>query len=607
MAKFSQHAIDEIKSRLSIYDVVSSYVNLTRKGNRYWGCCPLHGEKTPSFTVIEDEGRFYCFGCHEGGSMFDFLMKIDHITFPEAVEKLARQAGVELKEETESEKKARSLEESLLSLYQSLSSSFRYLLKTADEAKHARDYLEQRHVSAVIAERFSLGYAPRDPHWLYDFLSKKGFSAQMLEQSGLFSQNNKTYTLFSDRIMFPIRTWDSRTVGFTARDLSGTSKAKYINTPETVIYSKKHNIFGINEALGAIKSEKRAIICEGNFDVLALHQAGLGCAVAPLGTAFTIEQAKLLSRYAEKILVLFDSDKAGTEATRKALCLLQSMGISNAVIRLQGGKDASEILEKNGEKALFEAGSRTMDAFVYLVQEAINKYTQNVNQAYAKYLIFKEVKPYLDATQHSIERQGYIKALAESLGVSEQQITEDYLKAQASIPVSDKNKSDEPQAPVILDPLSLSTDLYIMLILVYDKDLFRKARNRIGIETFTDPYAKELYTVLEDAQRKDIDSFELMMQNIQSPELKSLVYSEMTKRLLGAVDPETELEKGLMTLRLRDLEAKRSRMAKLIAHSSQEAMSIDDIDDLLREKLSMDKEIESLKKEIFQKGKQEND
>jgi len=336
MAKYSESVIESIKNRLTVSEVVSQYVTLTRKGDRFWGLCPFHHEKTPSFTVVDEDGFYKCFGCGKGGSIFNFVMEMEHVGFSEAVEILAKKAGIELKKETEGEKKEYSKQKAIEELYNRLSKTYHLILLSHPQAQGAREYLEKRKVSQQTIEKFQLGYAPDDPKWLYGFLRKNNYSDEVLKESGLFSKNYEQLPLFRNRIMFPIRTWQGNCVAFGGRDLSGESRAKYINTPETVIYSKRHVLFGFYESLPAIKEKKEITLCEGNFDVVSLHQAGLTYAAAPLGTAFTEEQAKLIKRYCNKVNLLFDSDSAGQNATAKALLICQKLDLTNFVVKLDG-------------------------------------------------------------------------------------------------------------------------------------------------------------------------------------------------------------------------------------------------------------------------------
>ena len=285
------------------------------------------------------------------------------------------------------------------------------LLSTIGKA--GMDYLVGRNISAEMINRFSLGYLPYSSGFLYDRIKAgSDFQDDFLDSSGLFYKDSKD-SLFDGRLIFPIRTWDGKTIAFSARDIGGYSKAKYRNSPETLIYSKKNNLFGIYESLEALKSKKKVIICEGNFDVIALHQAGIDYSVASLGTAFTSEQARLISRYVTHATLLFDSDEAGVKATVKTLITLQEKGISNSVINLKEFNDPAEMLEKKGAKALKNALTQSTEGFLYLVNSAIKLY--DIKNSKGKDQIFQYVKPYIDATFSEIEKDSLLQRLAEML------------------------------------------------------------------------------------------------------------------------------------------------------------------------------------------------
>ena len=309
-------------------EVVQSYIPVVTRSGRNWAKCPFHGngnERTPSFAINDKDGFYHCFGCGESGDMFTFVEKMDHVSFNEAVEILARKAGVQLETKAGSyERKDKDELETLYDLNMRIAGTFHYLLLNSSEAEKAREYLERRRISKEMIERFQLGYAPSDSSWLAAFLRKKGYSDEILKKSGLFSPNSFPYPMFVSRLMFPVRSWQGKYIGFSGRDLTGRDDVpKYKNTSDTPIYSKRHNLFGIYEALETLKKGKdSAIIVEGNFDVISMHQAGLTSAVASLGTAFTEEQVKLLSRYVSRIDLMFDSDEAGQKSTDKAIALI---------------------------------------------------------------------------------------------------------------------------------------------------------------------------------------------------------------------------------------------------------------------------------------------
>lgn len=594
MAKYSEAVIEDIKKRLPVSEVVSQYVKLTRKGDRHWGLCPFHHEKTPSFTVLDSGGFYKCFGCGKGGSIFDFIMEMEHVDFPQAVEILAKKAGIELKEESEGERRQYNRQKAIGELYDRLYRTYHSILLTHPTAKAAREYLERRKVSAQTIERFQLGYAPDDPKWLYGFLRKNDYSDEVLKESGLFSRNYETLPLFRNRIMFPIRTWQGSCVAFGGRDLSGESRAKYINTPDTSIYSKRNVLFGFYESLPSIKERKEITLCEGNFDVISLHQAGLTYAAAPLGTAFTEEQAKLIKRYCDRVNILFDSDSAGQNATAKALLICQRLDLTNYVVKLEGAKDASQMLEEKGGEMLAKSAVNAVAGFSYLVSSALKMY--DIRQPKGKSSVFKEVRPYLDATSSDIERQGYIKYLSDVLRIPEEKILSDYMKQRSTTP---EPKEEGPATiGIAYNPLKASTELNAMLILMKNRDLFEDFRIRVKVSDLSDPLARQLYTVLEDASRQDIRTPEMLLQMIAQQDLKDLTVTAFESPMYDRANAEKALDDAVLQIRLRRLEEKRDRVLRLLSSGEMDSMGADEVGQYLSMKASLDRDIEDLKEEM---------
>jgi len=596
MAKISESVIEEIKARISISDVVSRYLTLQRKGDRYWGLCPFHDEKTPSFSVLPEKGFFHCFGCGKSGSLFDFIMEMEHLNFPESVRYLAQEAGIQIEEENEDERRKRTEVETLRDLYNKLASSFNYILSNSVAAEHARSYLVKRGFNTSCTETFLLGFAPDDPDWLFSFLREKQYSPEILAKSGLFARNNPQYPLFRNRLMFPIRDWQGRVVAFGGRDLSGTSQAKYINTPETVLYRKREIVYGLYESLSEVKKQNQSIMCEGYFDVMALHQAGLKTAMAPLGTAFTLDQGKLIRRYAEKVLFLFDGDVAGLNATKKALVTVESLGFEAQVILFDEANDPAELLEKKGSQALSKACQTSKSAFDYLVYSAINMYDSK--KATGKLQIFNEMKPYLDAVESEIVRQSYLRDLAGYLQLDEATLMHDYVNR--SFDKSTRNREEkvprETESKPILKGWKQSTDLYAMLTVMNNRALFSSVRNRLPIDALVDEYAIELYTILEDASREEVGtSDEYILQKIKNEHLRQIVALSFQTDEFTA-QPEQVLEESIRRITLRRLEKVRKSVENLIRLADRDGSVSVELSHLLLEKKSLDEEIANMRK-----------
>ncbi|MDR2786135.1 MAG: DNA primase, partial [Treponema sp.] len=331
--RIAPSSIQEVNDRVDAIAVVGEYVRLEKRSGRYWGCCPFHQEKTPSFTVDPDRKMYYCFGCHQGGNIIKFVMEMDKASFPEAVELLAKKAGVELVYEggNDYEGQRDTHKDDLYVLYDKLAGSFHYLLMEKPEYNHAKRYILERGITEEMLDRFRLGYAPGDRSWLFRFLSKKSYSPELLAISGLFYPDYPQSAFFHNRLMFPIADRQGKTVAFGGRLLSGDGP-KYINSRESDIYRKGATLFAIDLAMSEIRRTKTAYLAEGYMDVIALHQAGITNAVAPLGTAFTDDQARLLKRWAERICLVFDADGAGQTAAVKAILSCRKNSLDCSVV-----------------------------------------------------------------------------------------------------------------------------------------------------------------------------------------------------------------------------------------------------------------------------------
>ena len=594
MPLYSESVIEQIKNRLTISEVISPYVRLTRKGDRYWGLCPFHHEKTPSFTVKDDGGFYKCFGCGKGGGMFDFIMEYEKVEFKEAVEILAKKAGVELTVESDREREQSNRRKTIQELYNRIADSYHSILLNNASAAQAREYMTKRGISAETCEKFKLGFAPDNPKTIYNLLRRNGYSDEILRESGLFSRGTDDfYPFFRNRFLFPIRTWQGDVVAFSGRDMTGTDKAKYKNSSETMLYSKRHVLFGLYESLPQFKKTEEVILCEGNFDVISLHQAGLGYAVAPLGTSFTQEQTQLLKRWCRKAYILFDSDSAGQEATKKALLLCQQNDIENRVITLTSAKDASQMLEEQGAQALVNACNNSTTGFSYLVHSAKKKY--DLRQPKSKTSVFKEVKPYLDATTSSIERQGYIKYLAEELGVSEEQILNDYAKQKTERTATDTEETVRTHRKISL--LNISRDLNSMLLLMNNRSEFDSFRTRVRIDYLTDADAQMLYAVLENACREGITDTDLILQMIGNEDLKNLVVESFSTGMFTPPDLKDAVDDAVNAILTERLLEKRRRIQGLISHGGIDGISDSQMLELMEALQDCDRELQALKRD----------
>ena len=377
MVKFQSDFLQKIRENTNITDIVGSYVSLKKKGKRYWGCCPFHNEKTPSFSVSPEDGLYYCFGCHEGGDTFSFLQKMENLTFIEAVERLAELAHIELPQAEMSveEQRRHSQNQELYKVLDLAAVYFHNCLTKTKIGVVGKEYFQDRNLSDNVINQFKLGFAPASWHKLYhDFTTIKHIQDKVLVDSGLVGyKNGRHYDMFRNRCMFPILDVKGRVVAFGGRVLDD-SKPKYLNSPETSIFNKRKLLFAFYQALPEIKKTRQAIMVEGYMDAISLHAHGIKNVVASLGTAFTIEQARLLKRYADEVVFSYDMDEAGQKATKQALEIANNVGLSIRVLKLSEGKDPDEFVNYYGKESYLEAVIEAKPAMDYLLSSLLKQY-----------------------------------------------------------------------------------------------------------------------------------------------------------------------------------------------------------------------------------------
>ncbi len=606
MPIYTDSTINSIKTRLTMSEVVQSYIPIVSRSGRNWAKCPFHGngnERTPSFAINDRDGFYHCFGCGESGDMFTIVEKMDNVGFNEAVEILARKAGVTLETKAGSvERRDKDELDSLYDLNKRIAGTFHYLLLNSPEAEGARQYLERRGLSKELIERFELGYAPSDPNWLHSFLKKKGYSDDILAKSGLFSPNRFPYPMFISRLMFPVRSWQGRYIGFSGRDLTGSDTVpKYKNTSDTPIYSKRHNLFGLYEALDTLKKGNgSAVIVEGNFDVISMHQAGLTSAVASLGTALTEEQVKLLSRYVGRIDLMFDSDAAGQKSTDKAISIIHRMGLECFVHTLEGGKDASEILEKEGAEALFEAFGKGENAFAYLVSKGTKSY--NIQSGRGKSDFVRYLSPFLQSTASSVELDSYIQSLSILLSVSEESIRADIASQDAGASVAEEDErgtidGGKPRRRRF-NPAAVSIDLFAMLYLSNHRELFPEYRPRISFGDLKDREAQVIYMALENAMRNEIASNELFLTMISDEDARNDVATSFALDEYSQQGGRSALDEAADRISLRGMEERRDVLLNQL-RSFPDSLDPEQLAEALQRKKELDEKIGALREELF--------
>jgi len=491
--------IDDVRERTSIVEVVKRHVELKRAGTGMWkGLCPFHSEKTPSFQVNEARHFFYCFGCREKGDVIGFLEKIEQRSFMEVLQDLASAAGVELETKplSPAERTARREAESERErMYRVMETATQYFQEqyASPAGAAARAYVEKRGIGAAVAERFRVGYAPAKWDGLSSFFAGKQIPASDLERLGLVGVNERgRYDFFRDRVMLPVIDRQKRVTGFGGRVLDPEIKdRKYVNSPDTPLFHKKKELYGLNAALDGIRKREVAIVVEGNFDVLSLHEAGIDAAVAPMGTALTAEQIALLGSLARTVVVVFDGDAAGQRAAAKVIPLFVEADVDGRLARMPKGVDPDDFVRTNGAEAFQRLvdGARSMiDQFI---QDAAAEPTIE-----GKVSTLETVAELLVKVRNPTKRELYAQQLAGVLRLSPQQVTRALREAAAKNqrPVNASTAPALPEAPVMVAPAVLpAEELAVSVLLATYPQLLRTADAARAGELLVHPVMRQLH------------------------------------------------------------------------------------------------------------------
>ena len=498
--RYSDDIIEEVRSKNDIVDVVSQYVRLTKKGNSYFGLCPFHNEKTPSFSVTPGKQMYYCFGCGAGGNVFNFIMEYENYTFGEALKHLADRAGVELpKIEYSREVRQKAQEKAeLLEINKQAAQYFYYQLRT-EKGQTGLDYLKNRGLSEENMRKFGLGYSDRAGGGLYRYLKAKGYPDDRLRESGLFNVDERhgMYDKFWNRVIFPIMDVNNRVIGFGGR-VMGDAKPKYLNSPETKIFDKSRNLYGLNIARTTRK--KYLILCEGYMDVISMHQAGFTNAVASLGTALTSGHASLLKRYTQEVLLLYDSDEAGIRAALRGIPILREAGVNSRVVSLKPYKDPDEFIRNMGPEAFEQRLEEARDSFLFRVEVAENEFSMNDPQGQNQF--FERCAQMLLELKDELERNLYIDAVVKiyrgRYGIS----SEDLRKrvntlALKGTPAEHRTqpKSGSPEKKKKESASDTSQKLMLTWLVTYPK-IFDKVAQYLTPEDFVVPLYQEVAQML---------------------------------------------------------------------------------------------------------------
>ena len=408
---YPEELIEEIRMKNDIVSVISGYVRMQKKGSSYFGLCPFHNEKSPSFSVSPTKQMYYCFGCGAGGNVITFVMEYENATFQEAVKMLADRAGINLPEMeyTEETRQRESKRAKLLEINKEAAKYYYYMLRSP-KGKAGFRYLAERQLSEETMKKFGLGFADGAGSDMTAYLKSKGYSDELINESGLaaFDEKRGMHDKFWNRVMFPIQDSNHRVIGFGGR-VMGDAKPKYLNSPETMIFDKSRNLYGLNFARTSRKGN--IILCEGYMDVIAMHQAGFAQAVASLGTAFTMGQAGLLKRYADEVLLAYDSDGAGVNAALRAIGILRQSGLRGRIIDMKPYKDPDEFMKNLGSDAFQERIDRAQNSFFF--ELSILGQGFYMGDPESKTAFHREIAKRLCSFEEEVERENYIESVAD--------------------------------------------------------------------------------------------------------------------------------------------------------------------------------------------------
>lgn len=531
MAGFiSRDTIERIRQSADIVSIINNYTNLTQKGAQYWGCCPFHNEKTPSFTVDPIKKFYHCFGCGVGGDVVKFVMEMEKLSYPDALSELAKKYNIEIAYEGGSyvpQKQDQDLT-TIREVYGRITSTFHYFLTQTEQGKAALEYIKGRGLTDETIAKFKLGYAPADRYWLKKFLKEKNYSDAFLEKTGLFSKKYPDLCIFAGRLIFPIFDRKGEAVAFGGRIL-GDGEPKYLNSPELAHYHKRETLYAFNFAKNFIHQQKAAILCEGYMDVIAYHQCGVNIAVAPLGTSLTEQQLKILQGFCDTILLSFDSDGAGQKATKRAILMCRQFGLTTKIIRLDGGKDPAEIMIKFGAETLTKQVQNAILDSDYLLSKIKAQYPSESPEDKTKAAL--AFFPYVDSLQSDIQRESSLDQLAGAFNLKPEAVRKDFNnRSQARSRLESRSK--EPEG-AINQAVKLNAEVRAVLAVLSNPEEYVKMRAELTSDDFEDPLAKDLFIKMEERYKQGNLSFMSVIEQCR----------EDVQRLVTAVTASGEFSK----------------------------------------------------------------
>ena len=584
---YPEEIVEEVRSRNDIVDVISGYVKLQKKGSNYFGLCPFHNEKSPSFSVSPQKQMYYCFGCGAGGNVITFLMEYESYTFPEALKILADRAGVKLPEvEYSKEEGIKADRRSILLEINKLAANYFYYQLQQPQGKMGYEYFRNRQLSDDTIRRFGLGFANKTSSDLYQYLRAKGYGDDILKDTGLVTVEERgTHDKFWNRVMFPIMDVNNRVIGFGGR-VMGDGTPKYLNSPETLIFDKSRNLYGLNYA--RTSREKYILACEGYMDVIAMHQAGFTNAVASLGTAFTSQQAALLKRYTDTVILTYDSDGAGVRAALRAIPILKEVGISTRVLSLKPYKDPDEFIKNMGADAFRERIQAAQNSFLFEIDvlkrdfqlEDPEEKTRFHNAVARKLLEFSE----------ALERDNYIRAVAQAQFIPYEDLKRlvNHMGMQEGIQPARTSKTsgdgygrdtDSRKKKEKDDGIRRSQRL-LLTWLIERPELFEKIKGIVDAEDFKEPlYHQVAQMVFEDHEKGNLNPAAILSHFINDEEQYKEAAALFNASLQESLNNEEQKKAFLETV----LKVKKNSLDE----ASRRATDIGQLQQIIREQAAL--------------------
>lgn len=545
MPIYSDEIIEDVRSRNDIVDVVGQYVRLQKKGSTYFGLCPFHGEKTASFSVSPNKQMYYCFGCGAGGNVFTFLMQYENFTFGEAMQTLADKVGVELPkyEMNEAQRREADRRAKILEIQKEAAKYFYTLLRNP-RGKRAYEYFKNRELTDETMQKFGLGYSDQYSDDLYRYLRSKGYDDAILKDTGLitFDEVRGGHDKFWNRAMFPIMDVHNHVIGFGGR-VMGEGEPKYLNSPETKVFDKSRNLYGLNIARTTRK--EYMLLCEGYMDVIALHQAGFDNAVASLGTAFTSGHANLIKRYTKEVYITYDSDGAGVKAALRAIPILKEAGITAKIINMRPYKDPDEFIKALGAEAYEERIRQAENSFLFELRIMESKY--NMEDPESKTVFYNEIAAKLVSFTEEMERNNYIEAVALKYGMTKDSLRKrvnDLGNKQgiaAGKPTGLKSGIHEKKKE---DGMKQSQKL-LLTWLIEDTRLFQTIGDRIVPEDFTEELYHQVAEILFQQYETDHNVNPAKIISMFPDETEQKEVAGLFNARIHEVESKTDREKAL--------------------------------------------------------------